>query len=1144
AVSDRFQHLALRPVNTDTYGLSESMSVLRDREGHIWIGTWGEGLLRYDPASDRFTRYTANPGDPRALTSGFVRALYEDSSGTLWAGTFFGGLHRYDRATDAFTRYVPVEGDTTSLPGQSVRSLYEDEAGRFWVGLWGGDPSAPGGLARMDRETGTFTPYLFNPTDSTGIGGSQVTRITEDADGRIWTTFNGGTASYLDPETETITTLPDSLNLLIDFVHVDQRDRLWFGGFTGLIQYDLDAGIVARYGPEDGLLDVRISNIQEDADGRLWLAHEHGMTRFDPETKAVRTFDQTQGVALDFFINSVSHQDPSGLLFFGGIGGIMAFHPDDLARNTVEPPVVLTEVRIANEPVAVSEESPLTESLATIETLGLTHDENDVGFSFAALHFLNAAHNTFAYRLDGHDRDWIDAGTQQTATYTNLAPGRYTFRVMAANADGVWNETGVALPIVVAPPWWATPFAYVLYALTVAGLLFAGFRTQRQRIETKERERRRALEARQAELEDTVAERTAEIQQRAEELAVINSVQEGLVAELEMQGIYDLVGDRLQELFDAQVVVIRTFDREHDTEHLRYAVEKGERYPFPDPRPADAFTHHLMTLREPLRVNADFAGYVRRFDDSEDALVGDVPKSALFVPMVVGGTVRGNVSLQNVDHEGAFSEEDLRLLTTLTNSMSVALENARLFAESRQQAVELDTVNRVSRALNAQLDFDALVHLVGERMRETFDADIVYVAMHDRTTDLIHFPYAFGEDFDAIEYGEGLTSQILRTREPLLMNRDVQAETERMGIAQLGKESASYLGVPIRAGDAALGVISVQSMHQENRFDESDLRLLNTIAANVGVALQNADAYGRLNTTLEELTRTQQQLVQQEKLASLGQLTAGIAHEIKNPLNFINNFAEVNQELAGELREVLQTPSGDGGPPANDDALRDEVGPILDDIERTAGVIAEHGKRADGIVRAMMAHAHGGQGARQTVDLNKLVAEHVALAYHGKRAQVPDFSVSVEKHLGDGVGQIEVVPQEIGRVLVNLVGNAFDAVAEHARSAPANGNGEPFAPRVLVSTERIADAQEGDVVAIRVADNGPGIPDDLRAKVFEPFFTTKPTGSGTGLGLSMSYDIVTQGHGGTLTVEDAPDGGAVFVVRLPAPALSAPTQSA
>ncbi|MEM8601444.1 MAG: ATP-binding protein, partial [Bacteroidota bacterium] len=164
---------------------------------------------------------------------------------------------------------------------------------------------------------------------------------------------------------------------------------------------------------------------------------------------------------------------------------------------------------------------------------------------------------------------------------------------------------------------------------------------------------------------------------------------------------------------------------------------------------------------------------------------------------------------------------------------------------------------------------------------------------------------------------------------------------------------------------------------------------------------------------------------------------------------------------------------------------------------------------------------------------NKLVAEHVALAYHGKRAQVPDFSVSVEKDLGDGVGQVEVVPQEIGRVLVNLVGNAFDALADYARSASAGDNGEPFTPRVVVSTERIADTQEGDVVAIRVADNGPGIPDDLRTKVFEPFFTTKPTGSGTGLGLSMSYDIVTQGHGGTLTVEDAPDGGAVFVVTLP-----------
>jgi signal transduction histidine kinase len=257
------------------------------------------------------------------------------------------------------------------------------------------------------------------------------------------------------------------------------------------------------------------------------------------------------------------------------------------------------------------------------------------------------------------------------------------------------------------------------------------------------------------------------------------------------------------------------------------------------------------------------------------------------------------------------------------------------------------------------------------------------------------------------------------------------------------------------------------------------------------------------------LKATQAQLIQQEKLASLGQLTAGIAHEIKNPLNFINNFAEVNRELAQELREAL--------------AQGEEVGNLLADLEQNAGVIAQHGRRADGIVQAMMQHASGGKGQRVATDLNALVNEHVDLAYHGKRAQLPDLAVDIKRDLGPDVGAVVMVPQEIGRVLLNLLGNAFDAVHEQALQVKGEG-----VPTVTVSTR-----QEDSRVEIRVTDNGPGIPSEIREKIFEPFFTTKPTGSGTGLGLSLSYDIVTQGHRGTLAVESTEGEGATFTVTLP-----------
>jgi GAF domain-containing protein len=618
-----------------------------------------------------------------------------------------------------------------------------------------------------------------------------------------------------------------------------------------------------------------------------------------------------------------------------------------------------------------------------------------------------------------------------------------------------------------------------------------------------------------ARLFDETTRLLAETEQRNAELAVINGVQAGIVGELDAQAIYDLVGDRLRDL-DAQAVVIATFDHESATERFDYLYEMGARH-HPEPRRYNALRQQLIDQKRVILINEGA-------DKVTQAVQGTaMPKSMLFVPMFTGETVRGYISLQNLDRENAFSDSDVRLLTTLANSMSVALENARLFAETRQQAAELDTVNRISRALVAQLDFDTLVRLVGEQMRETFAADIVYVALIDREAGMIEFPYVYGETLDPLPLGEGLTSQILRTGEPLLINTDVRGRTRELGIERIGKQATSYLGVPIMVATDAIGVISVQSTQEEDVFDEGDLRLLSTIAANVGIALQNAESYQQLHAALSELKRTQAQLVQQEKLASLGALTAGIAHEIKNPLNFVNNFAELNQELATELRQDVAA----GRAPA-------ELDELLADLATNSAKIAEHGRRADSIVRSMLLHSRHGTGQRESVDLNALVEEYVNLAYHGKRAQQPGFNVEVTRELDPGVGEVEVVSQDLGRVVLNLVGNAFDAVTEPvaagdgSRGGYHGPSGGHHVPTVSVSTRRA-----GEHVEIRVRDNGPGIPAEIRERIFEPFFTTKATGSGTGLGLSMSHDIVTQGHGGALEVESEIGKGAAFIVTLP-----------
>jgi PAS domain S-box-containing protein len=340
-----------------------------------------------------------------------------------------------------------------------------------------------------------------------------------------------------------------------------------------------------------------------------------------------------------------------------------------------------------------------------------------------------------------------------------------------------------------------------------------------------------------------------ETRQRNAELALINSVQEAIAGELDPQAIYDLVGDRIREVFDAQAVNIAVYDEATGMLELPYAIERGVRLEI-DAMPVMGFRKHVMETAEPLMINENMDEANERYGNPA-VLAGQPSKSDLWVPLIAGGKPTGVISLQNVDREHAFTESDQRLLVTLAGSLSVALENARLVHETRQRVAELATVNSVGTALSAQLELDALIELVGERVRETFSADIAYVALHDEESQRIDFVYYYetGErrPEPALQYGEGLTSQILEAREPLLLNRQVEYE----GRGAVGTPAKSYLGVPILAGDRAIGVISVQSVHEEGRFAEPDVRLLATIASNVGVAIQTARLFAEIERQRE-----------------------------------------------------------------------------------------------------------------------------------------------------------------------------------------------------------------------------------------------------------------------------------------------------
>jgi signal transduction histidine kinase len=292
--------------------------------------------------------------------------------------------------------------------------------------------------------------------------------------------------------------------------------------------------------------------------------------------------------------------------------------------------------------------------------------------------------------------------------------------------------------------------------------------------------------------------------------------------------------------------------------------------------------------------------------------------------------------------------------------------------------------------------------------------------------------------------------------------------------------------------------------------------LIKTFAAQSAVAIENARLFKNVEASLEDLRNTQDRLVQTQKLASLGQLTAGIAHEIKNPLNFVNNFSSVSAELLDELEESLGKVKTDANTLA-------EIAELTNTLRDNLQKIVQHGKRADSIVKNMLLHSREGLGEHRPVEINGLLDEAVNLAYHGARAEKQGFNITLERSFDPAAGEVDVFPQEITRVFLNLITNGFYAATQRKAQAKSDG----YEPTLAVATKNL-----GDQVEISIRDNGTGIPLEIRDKVFNPFFTTKPAGEGTGLGLSLSHDIVVKQHSGSLDIDTRPGEFTEFKIRL------------
>ena len=485
-----------------------------------------------------------------------------------------------------------------------------------------------------------------------------------------------------------------------------------------------------------------------------------------------------------------------------------------------------------------------------------------------------------------------------------------------------------------------------------------------------------------------------------------------------------------------------------------------------------------------------------------------------------------------------FTDKQIALLQTFADQAVIAIENVRLFdqvqarTEDLRESLEFQTATSdVLKVISSSPDtlqpvLDVIVdtsrHLCGT------ETSTIFLLSEDR------FRIAAGSG-TMPEYLEFLRNNPIALDQPGSSTSRAAREKRTVHIPDIGAdpefgqgpmavgERRALLSVPLMREGVAIGVITMRQSHL-TPFTERQIEVVQTFADQAVIAISNVRLFEQvqertreLSASLDELRTAQDRLVQTEKLASLGQLTAGIAHEIKNPLNFVNNFSALSAELVDELNDTLK-------PAALHDKTRQEVDELTQLLKDNLLKVVQHGKRADSIVRNMLLHSREGSGEHRPADINALLDESLNLAYHGARAEKPQFNVTLQRDFDPAAGMIELFPQEITRVLLNLISNGFYAVTKHKTESGHSG----FEPTLCAATKNL-----GNAVEIRIRDNGTGIPAEVREKMFNPFFTTKPAGEGTGLGLSMSHDIVVKQHGGTIDVETEPGRFTEFRIVLP-----------
>ncbi|MFZ3287048.1 MAG: two-component regulator propeller domain-containing protein, partial [Telluria sp.] len=749
----RFQSYRHQPMDRHSLSNNQIGASYVDSSGTLWVGSWYGGVSRADLASGGFIRFTRNAVQSDSFGSNKVRALAGDGHGGLWLGTAGSGLEHLDPASGKTTRLRHEPGRPGSLPDNTVTALLL-HAGRLWVG-------SAGGLSWRDPGTGRFTVVPLGAEPDT----NHVTRLLADRAGALWVLTRAG-LHQVDPRKGRVhswrhhvreqDSLGDNLGLaLIE----DRQGALWIGTENGLDRFDRASGRFTHYRYQPGQLGslrhsrihhlyeskkgelwvgtagglhrllntadgkdlfryYRLSNrrtaepigaILEDRTGSLWVSTTLGITRLDPDTGRFKSFTAKDGLIDGSYFIGSAFAAPDGTLHFGGVDGMTSFRPEAILENPYPPRVMITDFLVFNQSLRTGALDPgarLSGPIQDARSVTLSHRDSVFSLEFAALHYADPARNRYVYQLEGFDQDWVDTDAgKRFATYTNLDPGRYVFRVRASNKDGVWSKADTALTITITPPFWKTWWFRLLAASLVLGSAYGALRVRLRSLMQQKTLLERQVGARTAEL---VQEKEAVVRQKEtvelahRNISLLSEIGRELTAKLDSESIMLKLYDHVNVLMDATVFGIGMYRPEREIIEIQFAIEGGKR-----------FLPYSRSMREPNQLavwcvanqkdvfinnlGAEYRNYIEdlsftsgslRMGGFADGSLCAETRSLLYVPISVNGRTLGVVSVHSY-RENAYQRIHLDMLRTLASYVGVAFDNADAYRQLKDTQVQL-----------------------------------------------------------------------------------------------------------------------------------------------------------------------------------------------------------------------------------------------------------------------------------------------------------------------------------------------------------------------------------------------------------------------------------------------------------------------